>query len=198
MLAYLVDAALGAGREAEARELFAPIRRIPADRRSVVLDAAIAYADALLYDHPPGHRPNDATAFERFPFMRGRYLLARGAKLRRQRRASVARAPLREAEAIFTALGASPWTQRARQELRASGERLATHVSPRLEVLTPQELEIAMLAADGLTNREIGQQLFLSHRTVGSHLYRIFPKLDVTSRRELAKIVDSSRGLSSP
>jgi DNA-binding CsgD family transcriptional regulator len=57
------------------------------------------------------------------------------------------------------------------------------------EHLTPQELEIARMAAEGLTNREIGQRLYLSHRTVGSHLYRIFPKLGVTSRNQLRSVL---------
>ncbi len=55
--------------------------------------------------------------------------------------------------------------------------------------LTPQELQIAQLAANGLSNRDIGQQLFLSHRTVGFHLYRIFPKLGITSRAQLAAVL---------
>ena len=57
--------------------------------------------------------------------------------------------------------------------------------------LTPQELQIAQMAADGLTNREIGEKLYLSHRTIGSHLYRIFPKLDITSRAQLAARLDA-------
>jgi DNA-binding CsgD family transcriptional regulator len=60
-------------------------------------------------------------------------------------------------------------------------------VSP--DLLSPQELQIAGMAAQGLSNREIGQQLFLSPRTVGSHLYRIFPKLDITSRHQLAAML---------
>ena len=58
-----------------------------------------------------------------------------------------------------------------------------------LDLLAPQELQIARLAAEGLSNREIGQQLYLSHRTISNHLYRIFPKLGITSRVELAAVV---------
>jgi DNA-binding NarL/FixJ family response regulator len=86
----------------------------------------------------------------------------------------------------FDAMGAVPWADRARQELRASGETVRQHAPDRREYLSPQETQIAQLAADGLTNREIGERLFLSHRTVGSHLYRTFPKLGITSRSELA------------
>jgi DNA-binding NarL/FixJ family response regulator len=95
------------------------------------------------------------------------------------------RAPLRVALETFEALGVAPWPLRARQELRASGEvRRARTVDAR-DQLSPQELQIAQLAADGLSNREIGQRLYLSHRTVGAHLYRLFPKLGITSRSQL-------------
>jgi len=60
---------------------------------------------------------------------------------------------------------------------------------PRVMPLAPQELQIARLAAEGLSDREIGQQLYLSHRTVSNHLYRIFPKLGITSRADLATVV---------
>jgi DNA-binding NarL/FixJ family response regulator len=58
--------------------------------------------------------------------------------------------------------------------------------------MTPQELQIAEMAASGLSNREIGQRLYLSHRTVGSHLYRVFPKLGVTARSELRAALDDT------
>ena len=78
-----------------------------------------------------------------------------------------------------------PWGDRARHELRASGVRSRRRAPDARDELTPQELQIAQLAAEGLSNREIGQRLYLSHRTVGSHLYRVFPKLGVTSRGQL-------------
>ena len=78
------------------------------------------------------------------------------------------------------------WTDQARAELRAAGE-LADPLAPGVSgPLSPQELQIARLAAEGLSNRDIGRQLYLSPRTVGTHLYRIFPKLQVTSRVQLA------------
>ena len=79
----------------------------------------------------------------------------------------------------------SPWAERARQELRASGETLRARTPEARDQLTPQELQIAQMAAEGLTNKEIGQRLYLSHRTVSSHLHRIFPKLGITSRAQL-------------
>jgi len=105
--------------------------------------------------------------------------------LRRQRRVMEARAPLRTARDILDALGALPWSDRARRELRAAGETSRPQASLVLDALTPQELQIAELAAGGLSNKEIGTRLYLSHRTVGSHLYRIFPKLGVTTRSGL-------------
>jgi DNA-binding NarL/FixJ family response regulator len=118
-------------------------------------------------------------------FHRGRVLLSFGQWLRRQRRIESSRAPLRAAAESFDAVGAIAWGARARQELRASGETARRRVPDAWDQLTPQELQIARLASEGLTNREIGLQLYLSHRTVGTHLYRLFPKLGVTSRSEL-------------
>ena len=97
---------------------------------------------------------------------------------------------LRTARQVFDALGCVPWAERARQELRASGEQSRPRIPGARDQLSPQELQIAQLAGGGLTNREIGQRLYLSHRTVGSHLYRIFPKLDITSRAQLAARLD--------
>jgi DNA-binding NarL/FixJ family response regulator len=105
--------------------------------------------------------------------------------LRRQRRVTDSRAPLREARDLFDAIGASSWGDQARRELRASGERSRRRVPEARDELTAQELQISQLAAQGLSNREIGQMLFLSHRTVSTHLYRVFPKLGITSRGQL-------------
>jgi DNA-binding NarL/FixJ family response regulator len=92
---------------------------------------------------------------------------------------------LRRSVELFDVLGASAWSTRARQELRATGETVGPRTPEARDRLTAQELQIAQLAADGLSNREIGERLFLSHRTVGSHLYRIYPKLDITARGQL-------------
>ena len=97
---------------------------------------------------------------------------------------------LRAARDTFDALGADPWSERARDELRAAGESSRKREPGVLEQLTAQELQVAQMAAQGLSNREIGQKLYLSHRTVGSHLYRIFPKLGVTARSQLRDVID--------
>ena len=82
-------------------------------------------------------------------------------------------------------MGARPWLVRTQQEMRANGFPIARDTLSSPVPLTPQELEIAHLAASGMTNRQIAERLYLSHRTVGAHLYRIFPKLGVSSRAGL-------------
>jgi DNA-binding NarL/FixJ family response regulator len=121
----------------------------------------------------------------RWPFQRARVQLAYGQWLRRHRRVADSRGVLRAARDAFDALGCATWAEHARRELRASGERSRRRVPEARDQLTAQELQIAQLAADGLSNREIGERLFLSHRTISTHLYRVFPKLGITSRAEL-------------
>jgi DNA-binding NarL/FixJ family response regulator len=82
-------------------------------------------------------------------------------------------------------MGCAAWGDQARRELRASGESSGRRDLAVRDQLTAQELQIAQLAAQGLSNRDIAQRLYLSHRTIGTHLYRIFPKLGITSRGEL-------------
>jgi ATP/maltotriose-dependent transcriptional regulator MalT len=120
-----------------------------------------------------------------YPFLEARTLFSYGAWLRRHRRNADSRRPLRRARELFDALGAARWSERARQELRATGEKIGPRTPDARDRLTAQELQIAQLAAEGLSNREIGERLFLSHRTIGSHLYRIFPKLGITARAQL-------------
>jgi DNA-binding CsgD family transcriptional regulator len=110
--------------------------------------------------------------------------------LRRRRHTTESRAPLREAADAFTALGATRLADRALRELRASGETVRRRRPEARDQLTPQELQIAQLAADGLTNREIGERLYISHRTVGSHLSQLFAKLGVASRTELRAVLE--------
>jgi ATP/maltotriose-dependent transcriptional regulator MalT len=124
------------------------------------------------------------------PFLRARTLLSFGRWLRRHRRSADSRGPLRDAIDLFDALGATRWSDRARQELRATGDRIGPRTPDARDRLTAQELQIAQLAAEGLSNREIGERLFLSHRTIGSHLYRIFPKLAITARAQLSAALD--------
>ncbi|WP_371518053.1 AAA family ATPase [Kitasatospora sp. NBC_01300] len=121
------------------------------------------------------------------PFEQARTALLYGEWLRRSRRRTDARPHLRAALETFERLAAHPWAARARTELTATGTPAPT-TSPTGtpdSPLTPQELQIARLAAQGLTNREIAAQLFLSPRTIAHHLYKAYPKLHITSRADL-------------
>jgi DNA-binding CsgD family transcriptional regulator len=124
------------------------------------------------------------------PFERARTELLYGEYLRRARRRSDARVPLRSAASIFERLRATPWLERARAELRATGESgTSVPAAPDLlDRLTPQELQVVRLAAAGTSSREIAAQLFLSPRTVEYHLYKAYPKLGISSRKELSRL----------
>ncbi|MEV0649371.1 AAA family ATPase [Phytomonospora sp. NPDC050363] len=130
-------------------------------------------------------------ARERRLFDEARTALLYGEWLRRERQRSRARAHLRGAMDAFVRLGAVPWAERARAELRATGETHGSRVTePDLWArLTPQEAQVVRLAATGATNRDIGAQLFLSPRTVGHHLYKAYPKLGVSGRGELGRLL---------
>ena len=121
------------------------------------------------------------------PFERARTELAYGERLRRANRRRDARPHLRAALEAFDEVGAEPWSERAHAELRATGERVARREPDASEHLTPQELQIATLVAQGLTNREIGAQIFLSPKTVEYHLTHVYRKLDFHSRAELIR-----------
>ncbi|MQY23670.1 helix-turn-helix transcriptional regulator [Nocardia macrotermitis] len=137
-------------------------------------------------------------AAEQFPFEVARIRLAYGTRLRHRRGRTAARTHLAAAAETFERLGAPTWAQRAQDELRATGVdvRAAAGRGSATEttVLTSQERRIAELAAGGLTNREIGQQLYLSPRTVSTHLYRIFPKLGIKSRAALRDALTEEPG----
>jgi DNA-binding CsgD family transcriptional regulator len=135
------------------------------------------------------HADDSGPAFER-----ARTQLMYGEWLRRTRRRADAHRQLRAAGAAFRRLGAASWLERTSCELRASGAR-GTPLEPMhdpLAVLTPQEAQIARLTASGLTNRDIAGRLYLSPRTIGYHLYKIYPKLGVSSRTELARLLHAA------
>jgi DNA-binding CsgD family transcriptional regulator len=188
LIGELAEAAAHSGQQAEARVYLVELERLAADTGFPYLHAALAYARPWLADDDESEQLFQAgleTDLATWPFLRGRLLLAQGAWLRRHRRVVESRAPLRAAVEAFDALGAAPWGERARQELRGSGVTSRRRVPETRDQLTPQELQIASLAAGGLSNREIGEQLYISHRTVAYHLHRIFPKLGITSRSQL-------------
>jgi DNA-binding CsgD family transcriptional regulator len=112
-----------------------------------------------------------------------------GEWLRRQRFKTEARRHLRTALETFTELGAQPWVERAQAELRAAGVSVVSRSDMSIKQLTAQELQIARLGAQGMSNRDIGARMFLSPRTVGFHLSHVFGKLGIASRGEL-RVID--------
>jgi DNA-binding CsgD family transcriptional regulator len=192
----LAAAAARAGRRLETSTLLeralARIDPAPGPR----LEQLTARARGLLAD------PADAEAYflvglaspvgSTWPFERAQLQLDYGQWLRRQRRINDAKPVLTAARETFRHLGAAPWTRRAESELRACGVTVqATHASPHpLDKLTAKEREIVILAGRGLTNGEIADSLFLSSRTVASHLYRSYPKLGVAGRHQLRDLID--------
>jgi DNA-binding CsgD family transcriptional regulator len=198
-LADLIEAAIQVGRLDVAKQRLEELESVTAQTSASYLRATLGYVRPLLAADGGAEALYQA-ALERdlssWPCYRGRMLLAYGRWLRRQRRVAESRAPLRAAQSTFDGLAFDGLAEIARQELRASGETSSQRSPDARDRLSPQEMQIAQLAAQGLSNREIGQRLFLSHRTVGAHLYRMFPKLGVTSRNQLSAVLAS--GIGSP
>jgi DNA-binding CsgD family transcriptional regulator len=189
-LADLVDAAVGGDGDLDlVRRYVDEWQQVAADTTAPCLRAQVSYAAAVLAGNDDAEVLFDAaiaSAGTGWELYAARSRLAYGVWLRRnQRRAADARAPLREAAETFTALGQETSAERALTELRASGERPRRRVPEAWDELTAQELQIAHLAAQGLSNKAIGERLYISPRTVGTHLYHLFPKLGITSRNEL-------------
>lgn len=187
-LSDLVEACTRTGERVAASEYLAELETLAERTSGPLLRAAVSYARPFLAtDEDAEALYVEAVERElaRWPCYRGRMLLWYGRWLRRQRRIAESRRPLRAARQTFDALAFPALADTARRELRASGEASMRRIDQPWSQLTPQELTIAQLAAVGLTNREIGEKLYLSHRTVGFHLHRIFPKLGVTSRNQL-------------
>ena len=187
-LSDLVEAAAHTDSQDLAQAYLQQLESLAAATSGSLLRAEAGYARPMVADDSQAEALYQA-ALDRdlvnWPCYRGRMLLWYGRWLRRQRRAAESRAPLRSARDGFDALSFPALAEKARQELRASGETSHHRTPEAWDRLTPQELQIARLAANGLSNREIAQQLFISHRTVGYHLHQIFPKLQITSRSQL-------------
>jgi DNA-binding CsgD family transcriptional regulator len=192
---YLADAASQSGQRHAATTILAQLEQLADRTPSPTLHSGLVYARPVLAQDDDAERLYDIALkgdLRHQPFDHARLQLAYGAWLRRQRRVSESRAPLRAARQVFDALACVHWAERARQELRASGEQSRARVPAARDRLSAQELQIAQMAATGMTNPEIAQQLYLSPRTVSSHLYRTFPKLGITSRNQLAAAIDAS------
>lgn len=195
-LADLAAAAVRCGRHEEAVAIVERSASALADNASPRLRALISRARGLLAD-PEDAEPHFRAALadpvlQYWPFERAQTLLDLAEWLRRRRRIAEARRPLTEALEIFRRLGAHPWIERARAESRAAGLDVTDAAPDTLAELSPQQQQIIRLAARGLTNREIGEKLFLSSRTVSSHLYRSFPKLGITARSQLRDLIEGT------
>jgi DNA-binding CsgD family transcriptional regulator len=167
-----------ASLEAAAAALDAPSLHAFAAHGRGLLATGDAYRDAFeeaLEWHERGGRRFD----------RARTQLGYGERLRRDRHRVESRRLLRAAIESFDEVGSAPWSERARRELQATGETTHPRVESSRELLTPQELQVARLAAEGLSNNEIAARLFISPRTVEKHLGQALRKLDVSSRRGL-------------
>ncbi|MEV4569790.1 AAA family ATPase [Nonomuraea sp. NPDC049419] len=195
VLAELAAAAVRRGRREEAAHLLERAASRPG--LSVRIRALLDRGRALLAE-PDRAEPYFLAALaddagEQWPFERAQTRLDYGEWLRRRRRIAEARPLLTAALETFRRLGARPWAGRAEAELRAAGIEATGAVAPTaLTELSPQQQQIVRLAARGLTNREIGDKLYLSPRTVGSHLYRVFPKLGITARSQLRDVLEST------
>ncbi|MFD7237719.1 AAA family ATPase [Streptomyces syringium] len=189
-----VEAAVGAGDLDAARASVDFLERWSANATSPRAGALLARCRALVAEgdaapellrHSLDLLADDSGA----AYDRARTALLLGERLRRERRVGEARPHLRHAAEAFGRLGAVPWERRALGELRAAGEAGDRAEPAALTTLTAQELRITRLVAEGLSNRDVAARLFLSTRTVEYHLYKVYPKLGVTSRTELARLL---------
>ncbi|WP_200216063.1 helix-turn-helix transcriptional regulator [Micromonospora coerulea] len=193
VIAHLAEAGAHCDRHDQVAARIRELEPIDAAGPSPLLRVALRCARALVAPDDQAEaalRATLGTDLTAWPFERSRLQLAYGTRLRR-RQPAAARSMLRSAADTFDALGARPWADRAQRELRASGET-RRRPADGIDQLTPQELQVARLVAQGLSNRDIAGRLFVSPRTVSTHLYRIYPKLGVASRASLAAVMARS------
>jgi tetratricopeptide (TPR) repeat protein len=182
----LVEAAVRIGQPQRAAEPLARFSQWARHADTPGTDALVERCQALLDADGDAERHYlAALKLHEASFDQARTQLLYGAWLRRARRKADARTQLRAAIEDLDRVGAAPWAERARAELRATATTIPQPGRTCPPPLTPQELQVARLAAQGLSNRDIAAQLVLSPRTVGYHLYKAYPKLGVTSRSQL-------------
>ncbi|GAA3074983.1 ATP-binding protein [Streptosporangium carneum] len=196
-VADLAAAAVRTGREDHREHAAAAAKTVAAvvDNGGTPRLRMLSYHARALLAAPPQAEEHFRSALEdpgceRWPFERALVRLDYGRWLRRRFRPLHARPHLVAALEVFERLSAVRWAERARDELRAAGVQRADPAPSTLAELSGQEMRIARLAAQGLSNREIAERMFLSPRTVGAHLYRIFPKLGITSRAQIRDVLD--------
>ncbi|WP_280449242.1 ATP-binding protein [Nocardia brasiliensis] len=192
-VADLAAAAVRIGRTDDARAALnqaeAATAAGPSPRLRLIFDRARALLAAATDAEQYFRAALGDPAGEQWPFERAQTQLEFGEWLRRARRITEARPMLDDALRIFERLEAAPWAERTRAELRAAGSNPKPVRRGALAGLPARTRQIVELAAAGYTNREIGERLYLSHRTVGSHLYQAFPLLGVTARSQLRDVV---------
>jgi DNA-binding CsgD family transcriptional regulator/tetratricopeptide (TPR) repeat protein len=190
----LVEAACRAGRRDLAEPALRPFERWAAAGSTWAtavlprlrgLLASAADAEACFAGSPGGGQR---------PFDEGRHQLLYGEHLRRTRQRVRARTELRAALEQFDALGLRPWVERAQAELLATGEHARRRVDHLADRLTPQEVAVARIVAAGATNQEVAAQLFISRKTVESHLHKTYTKLRISARSQLADALDRHLG----
>ncbi|MFB7504508.1 helix-turn-helix transcriptional regulator, partial [Streptomyces broussonetiae] len=192
-IAELAVAAQRTGRTAEAVALLARVRAEQGDRPSIRMTLLLHHATALVDPDEDAEQHFHLALVnheaDRWPWERAHVRLNYGIWLRRGRRTREARQQLTTARETAERLGAGALAAAAARELRASGAAPPPDTSGLLEQLTAQQRQIVLMAARGLSNREIGEQLFLSPRTVGSHLYNVYPKLGISRRQQLRDLL---------
>jgi DNA-binding CsgD family transcriptional regulator len=185
----LIEAYVHSGARAEAEAALATFEALPArTRRTWALATAARCRGILAGTDFDEHFEEALRLHDRTPtpFDRARTELCYGERLRRARRRAEARERLHSALETFERLDAEPWANRARGELRATGETARRRDRSGSEQLTLQELQVALKVAVGATNREVATALFLSPKTIEAHLGRVYSKLGLRSRTELA------------
>ena len=194
----LVESAVRTHRHAEAERHVHAMREAGIAALSPRLAILVAGSAALVADDDQApalfEEALSLPTVDQWPFDVARVRLTYGERLRRTRATIESRVPLEEALTTFQKLGAAPWATRAELELRATGQARTSSSAMGVVALTPQELQIARLAASGMTNKQIAERLFLSPRTVSGHLYQIFPKLGITKRAALRDALDTLDG----
>lgn len=185
----IVECLVRLGRDAEARPAAEEYRHQAEAKANSWALARSARAQALLAPHPEAglRRALEQHAAGPDRYEEARTLLALGEALRRGRRRTQARDVLRRALDTFEPLGARPWAARAAAELEATGEHAHRRSDRSIDLLTPQELQVARLLATGLTTRQAAAAMFLSPKTVEYHLRHVYTKLDLNNRAALAE-----------
>jgi DNA-binding CsgD family transcriptional regulator len=186
-----IEAAVRAGRAADAGAALADFEAWANESDAAWVAPRLASCRALLAEGAQATRHFEqavASLAGARPFDRARIQLLYGEHLRRERRRTDSRVQLRAALEGFERVQAPPWAARARAELRASGATARKRDPSTLDQLTPHELQIARLVAEGLSNKEVAAQLYLSPRTIDCHLRHVFAKLEIKSRTQLAGV----------